>query len=182
MLLQRLELGTKQQQSATPGPVEWLNSDAVADQPEPAVPAIPKGEDKHSGEFLQRAFDTPRGARLQQDFGIRMASEVHLRKVSGDIGGIVDFPVVGDDKAAVCTRHRLNSAELTQIDDCQPAMAERDPAVGVDPGMDVVGSPMCDGIGHGARLGRKVLGTVWGRGPDSCYPAHWSCLVLLSSR
>ena len=181
MLPERLEFGAEQQQSSTPGPVERLDSDTVTDQPEPAVPAIPESESEHAGALLESFFDTPCRARLQQHFSVRMAPKVHLRQVSGHLAGIVDFSVVGDDEAAVCAHHRLDPAEITQIDDRQPTMTECDPGLRVDPRTDIVGTAVGDGVGHGTRLGRKAAGVAArGRGQNSCYSAHWPCVPLPS--
>ena len=89
-----------------------------------------------------------------------------------DIAVIVDFAVEGDDVAAVGGMHRLRAAGA-EIDDGEPALAERRPALRLDPDAAAVGTAMVQRIVHGFADRAQCVGA--GRRPpidQTCDTAH----------
>ena len=151
-----------------------LDAEPVAGEHELPPARVPDGEGEHPVE----AGDAGRTLLLvevQDRLGVGARA---VRVALGlELGAqrlvVVDLAVVGDPDRAVLVGHGL-VAGGRQVDDRQPAMAQRDPLSGIGPRAVVVGAAMALGRRHvtGDRLadGKRV-----GEAEDSADPTHVSC-------
>jgi len=61
--------------AALPAEIEWLDPEPVADQPEPPLLAVEKGDCEHPDQSGQGRLDTVPGAELQHHFAIGTTAE-----------------------------------------------------------------------------------------------------------
>ena len=69
-------------------------------------------------------------------------------ELAADVAVVVDLAVEGDDVAAVGGMHRLRAAGA-EIDDGEPALAQRHAALGLDPDAAAVRPAMAQRVVHG---------------------------------
>ena len=113
------------------------------------------------------------GHALEDDLGVGAAAEgdALALEAGAEIAVVVDLAVEGDDAAAVGRSHRL-VAGRRQVDDGQPAEAERDAGRRVDAVAGVVGAAVHEGRGHrGDVTTQRVLGAAAGS-PQAAQAAH----------
>src|SRR5438270_5139981 len=80
MRAERLELGTEQEITAGPAVVERLLAEAVADQAERALLAVPQREGEHADAQVQRSPQPPCCDGLKKGLDVRMAAPAVLRR------------------------------------------------------------------------------------------------------
>ena len=145
-----LELGAEQKRIVGPAIVEGLDAQAIANERERLLLGIPQGEAEHPVQATEGPFDAPRGARLQENLGVRVADEMlsFPFQVPANVEKVVDLAVVGDHIAAAMRGHGL-VAGGGEIQDRQPAAGERNARRLICPHSAVVGSAMPEGTVHG---------------------------------
>ena len=99
---QRLELGAEQQPSVELGPVERLDAEAVAHEIKRPFAPVPKRHREHADQTFDGRFDTPDRGPLDNHLGVAMPAEPPSGRFEfrAQFVGVVDFAVVGNDKAA----------------------------------------------------------------------------------
>src|SRR5207302_11261533 len=147
--------------------VERLDPEAVARAEEPAPRFVPERERPHAVEALHAAF-APLAVGGEDDLGVSRAAEaVALRfELAPQLSVVVDLAVVNQLERAVLARERLVS-RLAQVDDREPAKAERDTLGGI--GAGAVGAAVVELRRHA--LDRLGLGQP-SRRDDPADPAH----------
>jgi hypothetical protein len=172
---QRLQLRAEQQRRTLRGillgPVDRLDAEPVAHQPDFALLAVPQRKGEHADEARDSFFHAPGDAGLQQHFGIRCATEVNSRKIARHIGGVEDLAVVADDETFIGAQHRLR-AGFGQVDNGEAAMTQRQAGAGIDPVGIAIGSAIGDGIGHRLDLPCQQVGGGSAPGQEAGNAAH----------
>ena len=167
---QRFELGRKRKCAVLLRPVQRLDAEPVAHEVERARGAVESREGEQAVRALKRAIDAEAGDRLDQHLRVGRAAEVDV-ELSRHLGPVIELAVVSDDDALVRAHHRLE-ATRGDVDDRQPAMAERETRGLIDPMPFAVGPAIADRISHCTdglsqyRVGRAV------RPPKSRDAAH----------
>ena len=75
--------------------------------------------------------------------------------------GVINFSVVGDNKAPAGRMHRLVTGR-GEIDDRQSSRGQRDPGARIRPGAALVRTAMAQGFGHGVGHASGFLGSPIG--------------------
>src|SRR6202011_163154 len=107
-----------------PGPVQRLDAEPVAREMQRAGATVERREGEQAAGARKRAVDAERRDRLDQHLGVRRAAPWPV-EFGRHLGAVVELAIVGDDDAAIVALHRLQ-ATRREIDDREPAMAERD--------------------------------------------------------
>ena len=68
----RLQLRAEDEQSVEQSPVERLDAEAIAHEPQPALPDVPEGHGEHADETPDRDLYTPLPTGLDDDLRIRV--------------------------------------------------------------------------------------------------------------
>ncbi len=153
MRSQRLQLRSEEEIASGPAVVQRLLAKTVADELEKPFLPVPQSEGEHSDNPVQRRFQAPRRNGLDQGFGIGRAAPAALGRMAGglelrpQLRVIVDFSIVGDDKAAIARVHWL-VAHFRQIDDRQPPVAKADARGHIEPDSAVVRAAVRDRGNH----------------------------------
>ena len=137
---ERLELGSEDEPAFRQQRiVQRLDAEPVARQEQRFAVAVPQRESEHSAEPLD-AILAPLLPRMDDDLGVALGPEdvAEARELGDQLLVVVDLAVVDDDDAAVLVEQRL--LPRRQIDDRQPAVAETDAGLDVQP--DFVRSAM----------------------------------------
>ena len=74
---QRFQLGAKEKERAEAAPIEGLDTEAVTDQHQLVVTAVPQSECEHADEALERCLQAPMFDGRQDDLGVAVAAEDH---------------------------------------------------------------------------------------------------------
>src|SRR5206468_11184857 len=106
--------------------VEGLDAEAVARGEEAAARPVPEREGPHAVEALDAAL-APLAVGGEDDLGVGRATEaVAVRlQLATQLPVVVDLAVVDEPEGAVLAREGL-VARVAQVDDREPAEAERD--------------------------------------------------------
>jgi hypothetical protein len=146
VLQDRLDLRREPQLAIAHVVVERLDADAVARDPQQLLARIPDRKREHPAQLLHR-LDAVLLVRVDDDFRIRPALEQVPApfEFGPQFEVIVDLPVEHDLDRTILVRHRL-SPVLRQINDAQPAMAQRNVIVAKE--RMLVGPAMRDDIRH----------------------------------
>ncbi len=156
---QRLEFGAEQQHAAAPAPVQRLDAEPIANQPQRRLGTIPQRDGEHADEPRHRALRPKFPECRQHHLGIRAAAKpvAKPREFVAQLGEIIDLAVVGDDIASVRGMHRL-MPERRQIDDRQPPMPKPDAGGGIDEDAGIIRPAVRHRVGHGPRGGLRRFG------------------------
>ncbi len=121
----RFHFRSKIESSVVAGDKQRLDSQAVASEKKGFGLLVPDGKGEHAAESVH-ACRSPGGMGVQDDFGVGAGDEMIAERDEflADLLVIEDFPVVDDAAAAVFGKNRLSAG--MQIDDAEPAMAEKD--------------------------------------------------------
>ena len=135
------------------GDVERFDAEPVASEQNPSAVALDDREREHSEQPVDEAV-APVVVGLEQHLGVAVGEEpvAVLGQLAAQVLVVVDAAVPRDGETEVGVDHRL-CARLGQIDDLQPAMSERDPAL--RPRTRRIGTARCHCLGHG-RHRRKI--------------------------
>src|SRR5690242_4646717 len=169
---QPFEFGGEHQRVCGPAEVQWLYSEAVANQMEDACCPIPQRKCEHADEPVQCRFDPPFFERAKNNLGVAATgkSMTALFEFAAQLAIVIDLSVICDYEASARRDHRLMTGGR-KIENGQPAMSQCEAGFAVGPDTAVVGSAMREAGGHGrsyrvqsVRAERAV--------PDSCDSAH----------
>ena len=179
MLEQRLDLRREQEMSVRQQRVmQRLDAQAVAGKEQRLPIAVPQREREHAAEAVHAAF-APGFPGVHDHLGVAARVEAVTERLQLRYQRlvVVDLAVVDDDDRAVLVVERLLAGR--EVDDRQPAMAERDPRLEVQ--TVAVGSAMGDRLVHTQRQAAVRL-PLESRIDDACDPAHLSALRRPSDR
>src|SRR5205085_7356795 len=119
-------LAREHEPAAARAVVERLDPKAVARAEEPSPRAVPEREGPHAVEALDAAL-APLAVGGEDDLGVGRAAEAVALglELAAELPVVVDLAVVDEPKRAVLAREGL-VARVAQVDDREPAEAERD--------------------------------------------------------
>ena len=121
---QRFHLRGKAELAFVIGVTEWLDADAIPNQPKVLITVIPKGQREHSLQPFDDA-DPPSAEAGQDDFAVAVVSLPAVAKLFGELASkrtmIVDLAIEDEAESAIGRVHRLRRF-LGQVDYGQPAM------------------------------------------------------------
>ena len=127
----RLQLGRERDAAVDLRVVERLDAQAIAGQQQPLVPHVPDREREHAAQMV----DAPRAVVLVEvddRFGVAVGAErvAGAHELLVQLLVVVNLAVEHDADRAVLVEDRLLAA--FEVDDAEPAHAERDAVVDVD--------------------------------------------------
>ena len=149
MRAERLQLRAEEEATSAPAVVERLLADPVPGEDERLVAGVPEGEGEHAVGAGEGVAHAPLADGLDQHLGVRVAAEAvsGFLELPSQLAEVVDLAVVRDDVAPAARRHGLRALG-TQVDDREPAMAQRHAAARIDPGTAVVGAAVAQRVRH----------------------------------
>jgi hypothetical protein len=163
---ERLDLRPEHEPAVVDSVVERLDPDAVAHEPQPALPFVPQGEGEHAAKPVQ-ALDPPLLVRVHDRLGVRMVRDEGVAADPLELlphrRVVVDLAVVDELDRAVLVRNRLVRG-VREIDDREPSRAQADAPVGRDPGPRAVRPAVRERVAHPRDVGLLDLE----RSPGEC--------------
>ena len=128
--LERPDLGGEAEDAPLVGVVERLDPERVAGEEERPLPLVPEGEGEHAAEAREhrRAVSRVEG---EEDLGVALRPPRVAGELVAQGAEVVDLAVQDDPVAAVRRGHRLRPGGR-RVEDCEPAVAEAEAAVGRD--------------------------------------------------
>jgi hypothetical protein len=159
-----------------PAPVEGLLAEAIADEVEGAVLAIPEGEGKHAHGAVEGGIEPEGLDGGEEGFGVGMAAPGAVEKAGGfevvaEVEVVVDLAVEGEDVATGGAGHWL-VAGSGEIEDREAAMGEGEASGGLAPVAGIIGTAVGEGRGHGPGAGFEGSGGGGGGLPEAGEAAH----------
>jgi hypothetical protein len=120
-----LDLGGKDEMVLGHGIIEWLDAKPIPGAEEPAARSVPDAKSEHAVQPLQARF-APFEIALEQHLGVGARVEVAAPalELRPELLVVVDLTIEYDPGAARARRHRLKAA-VGEIQNCQPAVAQR---------------------------------------------------------
>ena len=97
---------------------------------------------------------SPLAIAAEKGLGVGVVGEEPVAlgdQLGAELGKIVDLTVKDDDKAAIGANHGLMAAR--EIEDGEPAVAEKDRAARVPPVAGVIRPPVGERVGHSREVG-----------------------------
>jgi hypothetical protein len=165
-----LQLGAEKQRAAGDAVVERLDPNPVADQVQCLLGAVPDRGCEHPRRALGCPGDPPAVHGREQHLGVRVAPPRDAAE--GATGGrrVVDLTVVDRDVPPAGRSHGLGALGR-EVDDREPAVAEREARVAVAPRARRVGPAVREGVRHPADERRQVT-SAGRRRPESGNTTH----------
>ena len=143
---ERLRFGGEHHLRADHRVIKRLDAEAIARAEKALRLRVPQGKGEHAAQLLQ-ALDAPARIGREQDFGVAGRAVVPMRRQCPlQFEVVVDFAVVGDDRARRIG-HRLLPG-VGQIDDGEAAMRQSDLARRRRPDALAIGAAMGNQLGH----------------------------------